>query len=206
MPERIKALSESVEELADEAPVHRVRITRPFEMSRHEITVGQFRRFLQRSGHVPESVADGSGGRRRWHQMAAAGGGGGGASAVGANASGSGGGNGANGGSAGTGSNQGGGGGGEAWFTGSGAPAGALGAVNDWYLDGVAGDFYEKTGTTTWTLRGNLKGPAGATGATDAVSGLTVAAGPVPIDSLSLNKLTASAVSRPYLRAPGSVP
>ena len=50
------------EGLSDEAPVHRVRITQPFEMSRHEITVGQFRAFLQRSGHVPESVADGTGG------------------------------------------------------------------------------------------------------------------------------------------------
>ncbi|QRR32376.1 formylglycine-generating enzyme family protein [Hydrogenophaga sp. YM1] len=50
------------EGLSDEAPVHRVRITRPFEMARHEVTVGQFRAFLQRSGHVPESIADGTGG------------------------------------------------------------------------------------------------------------------------------------------------
>ncbi len=49
-------------DLADEAPVHRVRLTRAFYMARHEVTVGQFRRFLQASGHVPESVADGSGG------------------------------------------------------------------------------------------------------------------------------------------------
>ncbi len=48
--------------LSDEAPVHTVRITKPFEMSRYEITVGQFRAFLERSGHVPESVADGTGG------------------------------------------------------------------------------------------------------------------------------------------------
>ncbi|KQW03109.1 formylglycine-generating enzyme family protein [Rhizobacter sp. Root1221] len=48
--------------LADEAPVHTVRISQPFEMSRHEVTVGQFRAFLERSGHVPESVADGTGG------------------------------------------------------------------------------------------------------------------------------------------------
>lgn len=53
---------------------------------------------------------------------------------------------------------------GENWFSGSGAPAGSLAGsvVGDWYLDAVSGDFYEKTGTTTWTLRGNLKGPAGA--------------------------------------------
>jgi formylglycine-generating enzyme required for sulfatase activity len=48
--------------LFDEAPVHRVRITRPFYLGQHEVTVGQFRRFLQRSGHVPESVRDGTGG------------------------------------------------------------------------------------------------------------------------------------------------
>ncbi len=49
-------------QLADEAPVHRVRITHAFYLGQHEVTVGQFRRFLQASGYVPESVADGSGG------------------------------------------------------------------------------------------------------------------------------------------------
>ena len=49
-------------ELSDEAPVHRVRITRPFWLGRTEVTVAQFRRFVQASGHVPESVADGTGG------------------------------------------------------------------------------------------------------------------------------------------------
>jgi formylglycine-generating enzyme required for sulfatase activity len=49
-------------ELWDEAPVHRVRITRSFFMARHEVTVGQFRRFLEASGHVPQSIADGTGG------------------------------------------------------------------------------------------------------------------------------------------------
>lgn len=48
-------------DLKDEAPAHRVRITKPFYMARHEVTVGQFRRFLAASGHVPESVADGTG-------------------------------------------------------------------------------------------------------------------------------------------------
>ena len=48
--------------LADEAPAHKVRITRPFYLGRHEVTVGQFRRFIQASGYVPESVADGTGG------------------------------------------------------------------------------------------------------------------------------------------------
>lgn len=48
--------------LTDEAPVHEVRISRPFWLGRHEVTVSQFRRFLQASGHVPESIADGTGG------------------------------------------------------------------------------------------------------------------------------------------------
>lgn len=49
-------------ELGDEAPRHRVRITKPFYMGRHEVTVGQFRRFLEASGYRPESEADGTGG------------------------------------------------------------------------------------------------------------------------------------------------
>ncbi|WP_232062276.1 formylglycine-generating enzyme family protein [Variovorax sp. PBS-H4] len=49
-------------QLADEAPVHRVRITRAFWMGQHEVTVGQFRRFVEASGYVPESVADRTGG------------------------------------------------------------------------------------------------------------------------------------------------
>lgn len=50
------------EDLGDEAPVHRVRITRPFYLGRHEVTVGQFRRFLEQSGYQPESERDGTGG------------------------------------------------------------------------------------------------------------------------------------------------
>ena len=53
---------ERLESFTDEAPAHRVRITRPFLLGQHEVTVGQFRRFLERSGHVPESIADGTGG------------------------------------------------------------------------------------------------------------------------------------------------
>nr|WP_240980223.1 SUMF1/EgtB/PvdO family nonheme iron enzyme [Ramlibacter agri] len=51
-----------LQDLADETPAHRVRITHAFYMARHEVTVGQFRRFLAASGYVPESVADGTGG------------------------------------------------------------------------------------------------------------------------------------------------
>jgi formylglycine-generating enzyme len=48
-------------DLGDEAPVHRVRITRPFYLGRTEVTVGQFRRFLEASGYIPGSIADGTG-------------------------------------------------------------------------------------------------------------------------------------------------
>ncbi len=47
--------------LQDEGPVHQVRISKPFWMGVHEVTVGQFRRFVEASGYVPESIADGSG-------------------------------------------------------------------------------------------------------------------------------------------------
>lgn len=49
-------------QLADEAPVHRVLISRDFYMGQHEVTVGQFRRFIEASGYRPESEADGTGG------------------------------------------------------------------------------------------------------------------------------------------------
>lgn len=41
--------------LGDEAPVHKVRITHAFYLGQHEVTVGQFRRFLEASGYKPES-------------------------------------------------------------------------------------------------------------------------------------------------------
>jgi formylglycine-generating enzyme len=51
-----------LEELVDEGPVHPVRITKDFYMGATEVTVGQFRAFVQQSGYVPESIADGTGG------------------------------------------------------------------------------------------------------------------------------------------------
>jgi formylglycine-generating enzyme required for sulfatase activity len=46
----------------NEAPVHRVRITRPFEMGRYEVTRGQFRAFVEATGYVTEAERDPSGG------------------------------------------------------------------------------------------------------------------------------------------------
>lgn len=53
---------------------------------------------------------------------------------------------------------------GSVWRDGAGAPAGGLGLVGDFYLNTSNGDYYEKTGASTWTLRGNLTGPAGTAG------------------------------------------
>lgn len=50
------------DELVDEAPVHKVCITKPFYLGRHEVTVAQFRRFVEASGYKPEAEADGTGG------------------------------------------------------------------------------------------------------------------------------------------------
>lgn len=49
-------------DLADENPPHTVHIRRAFYLGQHEVTVGQFRRFVQASGYRPESEADGTGG------------------------------------------------------------------------------------------------------------------------------------------------
>jgi sulfatase modifying factor 1 len=54
--------AERFAQLGDEQPVHRVRITRAFWMGQTEVTVGQFKRFIEASGYVPGSIADGTGG------------------------------------------------------------------------------------------------------------------------------------------------
>jgi formylglycine-generating enzyme required for sulfatase activity len=48
--------------VAAQAPRHRVRITRPFWLGRHEVTRGQFRRFVEDSGYQTEGEQDGKGG------------------------------------------------------------------------------------------------------------------------------------------------
>ncbi len=52
-----------IERLPSEAPKHRVRITKPFWLGRHEVTRGQFRRFVDDSGYRTEAERDGKGGR-----------------------------------------------------------------------------------------------------------------------------------------------
>jgi formylglycine-generating enzyme required for sulfatase activity len=45
-----------------EAPQHRVRITKPFYLAAHEITVAQFETFVDAMGHKTEAETDGKGG------------------------------------------------------------------------------------------------------------------------------------------------
>jgi len=54
---------------------------------------------------------------------------------------------------------------GSVWLSGAGTPSSGLGRVGDWYMNTANSDAYEKTSSTAWTLRGNLKGATGATGA-----------------------------------------
>jgi formylglycine-generating enzyme required for sulfatase activity len=46
----------------DEKPQHDVEITRPFYLGKHEVTRGQFRKFIEATGHQTEAEKDGQGG------------------------------------------------------------------------------------------------------------------------------------------------
>lgn len=52
------------------------------------------------------------------------------------------------------------------WRNTTGIPSGATGIVGDWAIDTATGNVWEKTGVSTWTARGTVKGPQGDTGAT----------------------------------------
>jgi formylglycine-generating enzyme required for sulfatase activity len=56
------AHNRKAEEFRDEYPRHRVRITRPFYLGKYEVTVGQFRQFVEQSGQKSEPERDGQGG------------------------------------------------------------------------------------------------------------------------------------------------
>lgn len=66
------------------------------------------------------------------------------------------------------------------WRYGNTLPAVGLGALGDFYLNMTNGNVYYKSNATTWTLTGNITGPAGAAGAT----GLTGATGPAGVQGI----------------------
>ena len=72
---------------------------------------------------------------------------------------------------------------GSVWLSGTAAPLAALGKVSDWYVNTASGDYYEKTATTTWTLRGTFGTSTGAGGGVtltsngDGTQTLTIATG-----------------------------
>lgn len=47
---------------ADEYPRHHVRITKPFYLGKYEVTVGQYRQFVNETGYKTEAQRDGKGG------------------------------------------------------------------------------------------------------------------------------------------------
>ena len=59
---------------------------------------------------------------------------------------------------------------GAAWLQGVSDPTGGVGSIGDWYMNTTSFDIFEKTGASTWTSRGNLKGGTGD----DGVDGHTV--------------------------------
>ena len=52
----------AIERMTTEGPRHRVRITKPFRLGRHEVTVGQFRQFVDQTGYKTVAERDGRGG------------------------------------------------------------------------------------------------------------------------------------------------
>jgi formylglycine-generating enzyme required for sulfatase activity/serine/threonine protein kinase len=61
-----------MDRISKEGPQHRVRITRPFWLSRHEVTLGQFRQFAEETAYKTDGERDGKGGfglfANRWSQ------------------------------------------------------------------------------------------------------------------------------------------
>lgn len=47
----------------------------------------------------------------------------------------------------------------------TGTPSTSMGIIGDWAINITNGDVFEKTSSTTWTNRGNIKGPQGLQGA-----------------------------------------
>jgi len=50
-----------IEGIDDEYPAHKVRINKPFYIGSHEVSIGQFKVYLERSGHKTDAESDGNG-------------------------------------------------------------------------------------------------------------------------------------------------
>jgi len=79
---------------------------------------------------------------------------------------------------------------GSSFLQGVGAPNNGDGEVGDSYLNSSNGDLYLKTGATTWTYTGSLKGATGSTGATGA-TGSAGADGVAVLENLISDSATA---------------
>ena len=55
----------AIERIPSEGPQHRVRITKPFYLGRHEVTRGQFRQFVTQTQYATDAERDGRGGYGR---------------------------------------------------------------------------------------------------------------------------------------------
>src|SRR5690606_32183657 len=53
---------------------------------------------------------------------------------------------------------------GSKWLSGTSNPTSGTGVLGDWYINYTSWDVFEKTGATTWTNRGNIKGVPGSGG------------------------------------------
>lgn len=63
------------------------------------------------------------------------------------------------------------------WLQGAGVPAAGTGIQGDWYINTTTSDLYEKTSSTVWTLRLNIKGATGNTGPAPTLSSVIVTTG-----------------------------
>lgn len=78
------------------------------------------------------------------------------------------------------------------------APESGTGSQGDWFIDTATWDIYEKTSSTVWSLRGNIKGAKGDTGNTGATG---------PANTLSVGTVSASAPgSTPVVTIDGTAP
>jgi len=53
---------ERIEKFADEEPLHKVKITKPFYFGVHEVTIGEFKKFVEGADYKTEAERDGTGG------------------------------------------------------------------------------------------------------------------------------------------------